>query len=83
MRGVLDRDRHAVERPERRATTPAIRRLGGQAPALLLIQQTDGIESRIDPVQLRQRGFQHIDRRQLACSETPRHLARGQPVQFV
>jgi hypothetical protein len=83
MRGVLDGDRHAVERPERCTAAPALRRLRGQAPPLRFIQQADGVENRIDPMQLRQRGFQHINRRQAAISEPPYHLAGGQPVQLV
>jgi hypothetical protein len=60
MRRILDRNGHAVERPERRAAAPAFRRLRGHPPALRFIQQADGIENRIDRVQTCQRGVQHI-----------------------
>jgi len=80
MRRVLDGDRHAVDRPERRAATPTLRRLRGQAPALRFIQQADGIENRIDRAQLRQGGFQYINRRQVALDKAARHLAGGKPV---
>jgi hypothetical protein len=83
MRGVLDGDRHAVERPERRprrqrsAASAAMRRPCGSSSRQMALR------AGLTLVQLRQRGFQHIDRRQLACSEAPRHLAGGQPVQIV
>ena len=37
-------------------------RLQGQTPPLRFVQQADGIESRIDRVQLRQGGFQHVEK---------------------
>src|SRR5215208_7021873 len=59
------------------------KRIGQPATCALSLIATGTPSSGPSRVQLRQRGFQHIDRRQLAVGEAPRHLAGGKPVQRV
>ena len=81
---VLDRERHAVQRPERRAPL-AERPLGGPgvAPRLIGRQRHEGVQVRVEPVDAVEHRVHHLDRRDLAAANERGQLGGGQPAEVV
>jgi len=81
---ILDREWHAVQRPQRHAAL-AQRALGRPrvAPRLIGGQRHVGVEMRIEPVDPGQDRIHDLDRRDLAPSDQRGQLGGGQPAEVV
>ena len=73
-REVLDRDRHAVERPVRRAARQAPVGRAGEGERLLAVDEAEAVERLVDLVDARQGVAHRLDRGKLAVADHARKL---------
>ena len=74
-REILDRDRHTVQRTQRIAADHRRFSRLGPGASLLGIDEGEGIESRLHPLDAGERRFDGLDRRDTLVADQRRQLA--------
>ena len=80
-RDVLDADRQAVQRPERCAAHHRVFRRACRHARLIRRERDDGVELRVQALDVRQMRVQNLDRTDGAAADQRRQLAGGLPRQ--